>query len=90
MTDAMLRTRCDLAGGDGRESQMSEKDEVTDKASSGKVEGRRLYLSEGVHFRLRLYAYQRGQKLSDAAEELLDRALPRLRIVADDDGEPVQ
>jgi hypothetical protein len=53
------------------------KNKVTDKASSGKVEGRRLYLSEGVHFRLRLYAYQKGQKLSDAAEELLDRALPK-------------
>jgi hypothetical protein len=53
------------------------KNKVTDKASSGKVEGRRLYLSEGVHFRLRLYAYQKGQKLSDAAEELLDRSLPK-------------
>jgi hypothetical protein len=53
------------------------KNKVTGKASSGKVEGRRLYLSEGVHFRLRLYAYQRGQKLSDAAEELLDRSLPK-------------
>jgi hypothetical protein len=53
------------------------KNKVTGKASSGKVEGRRLYLSESVHFRLRLYAYQRGQKLSDAAEELLDRSLPK-------------
>ena len=58
-------------------SKAARKNKVTDKASSGKVEGRRLYLSEGVHFRLRLYAYQRGQKLSDAAEELLDRSLPK-------------
>jgi hypothetical protein len=58
-------------------SRAARKNKVTDKASSGKVEGRRLYLSEGVHFRLRLYAYQRGQKLSDAAEELLDRSLPK-------------
>jgi hypothetical protein len=50
---------------------------VTSKASSGKVEGRRLYLSEDVHFRLRMYAYQKGQKLSDAAEEVLDRGLPK-------------
>ncbi len=50
---------------------------VTSKASLGKVEGRRLYLSEDVHFRLRMYAYQKGQKLSEAAEELLDRGLPK-------------
>jgi hypothetical protein len=53
------------------------KNKVTSKASSGKVEGRRLYLSEDVHFRLRMYAYQKGQKLSDAAEEVLDRGLPK-------------
>ncbi len=46
-------------------------------SDSGAVEGRRLYLSEGVHFRLRIYAYQRGMKLSEAAEELLDKALPK-------------
>ena len=66
---------------EGQESRATlkaaRKNKVTDKASSGKVEGRRLYLSEGVHFRLRLYAYQKGQKLSDAAEELLDRSLPK-------------
>lgn len=44
------------------------------------VEGRRLYLSEGVHFRLRIYAYQRGVKLSEAAEELLDKSLPKWDI----------
>jgi hypothetical protein len=58
-------------------ARTARKNKVTGKASSGKVEGRRLYLSEGVHFRLRLYAYQRGVKLSEAAEELLDRALPK-------------
>jgi hypothetical protein len=66
---------------DGQESKAVAKaprrNKVTSKASSGKVEGRRLYLSEDVHFRLRMYAYQKGQKLSDAAEEVLDRGLPK-------------
>jgi hypothetical protein len=66
---------------DGQESKVAVKaprrNKVTSKASSGKVEGRRLYLSEDVHFRLRMYAYQKGQKLSDAAEEVLDRGLPK-------------
>ena len=47
---------------------------------SATLEGRRLYLSEDVHFRLRLYAYQRKVKLSEAAEELLDRALPKFSV----------
>ena len=42
-----------------------------------KLEGRRIYLSEGVHFRLRMLAYQRGRKISEVAEEVLDKALPR-------------
>jgi hypothetical protein len=58
-------------------AKASRRNKVTNKASSGKVEGRRLYLSEDVHFRLRMYAYQKGQKLSDAAEEVLDRGLPK-------------
>jgi hypothetical protein len=41
-----------------------------------KLEGRRLYLSEGVFLRLRLYAMTKKLKLSEAAEELLDRNLP--------------
>jgi hypothetical protein len=45
-----------------------------------KVEGRRLYLSEGVHFRLRIVAYQRGCKISEVAEELLDRSLPKFDV----------
>jgi hypothetical protein len=49
-------------------------------APAAKLEGRRLYLPEGTHFRLRIYAYQRGQKLSEAAEELLDRALPKYNV----------
>lgn len=44
---------------------------------AAKIEGRRLYLSEGVHFRLRMLAYQRGQKLSEVAEDVLDKALPK-------------
>ena len=42
-----------------------------------KLEGRRLYLSENVHFRLRMLAYQRGRKISEIAEEVLDKALPK-------------
>jgi len=45
-----------------------------------KLEGRRLYLSEGVHFRLKMLAYQRGQNLSEAAEEVLDKGLPRYSV----------
>lgn len=50
---------------------------VNAKGQSEKVEGRRLYLSESVHFRLRMLAYQRGQKISEVAEEVLDKALPK-------------
>lgn len=45
-----------------------------------KVEGRRLSLSEDVHFRLRMLAYQRGQKISEVAQEVLDRGLPRYDV----------
>jgi hypothetical protein len=45
--------------------------------AAGDKEGRRLYLSESVHFRLRMLAYQRGQKLSEVAEDVLDKALPK-------------
>ncbi len=48
--------------------------------TSEKVEGRRLYLSEDVHFRLRMLAYQRGQKISEVAQEVLDRGLPRYDV----------
>src|SRR4051812_41188827 len=41
--------------------------------ASDKTEGRRLYLSEGVHFRLRMLAYQRKQKISEVAEDVLDK-----------------
>lgn len=44
------------------------------------LEGRRLYLSEDVHFRLRMLAYQRGQKLSEVAEDVLDKALPKWKV----------
>jgi hypothetical protein len=48
--------------------------------TSEKVEGRRLYLSEDVHFRLRMLAYQRGQKISEVAQEVRDRGLPRYDV----------
>jgi len=43
-------------------------------------EGRRLYLSEDVHFRLRMLAYQRGRKISEVAQEVLDKALPKYDV----------
>lgn len=49
-------------------------------AAGEKLEGRRLYLSEDVHFRLRMLAYQRGRKLSEVAQEVLDKALPRYDV----------
>ncbi len=52
----------------------------TAPAAAEKVEGRRLYLSEDVHFRLRMLAYQRGQKISEVAQEVLDRGLPRYDV----------
>src|SRR4051794_39994426 len=53
------------------------KNKVQAKGSSGKVEGRKLYLPEDLYFRLRMLAYQRGQKLSECAAEVLDKALPK-------------
>ena len=53
---------------------------IAGKASSGKVEGRKLYLPEDLHFRLRMLAYQRGQKLSECAVEVLDKALPKWNV----------
>jgi hypothetical protein len=44
------------------------------------VEGRRIYLSEGVHFRLRIVAYQRGVTISQVAEEVLERNLPKFDV----------
>lgn len=61
---------------DGK-GKATRKNKVTSKATSGKVEGRKLYLSEDIHFRLRMFAYQNGQKLSEAAMEVLDKALPK-------------
>lgn len=49
-------------------------------ASNEKLEGRRLYLSEDVHFRLRMLAYQRGRKISEVAQEVLDKALPKYDV----------
>jgi hypothetical protein len=52
----------------------------TSAAADLKLEGRRIYLSEGVHFRLRMAAYQRGKKLSEVAEEVLDKGLPKYNV----------
>jgi hypothetical protein len=49
-------------------------------APAEKLEGRRIYLSEGVHFRLRMAAYQRGKNISEVAEEVLDKNLPRYDV----------
>jgi hypothetical protein len=56
------------------------KNKVQVKGSSGKVEGRKLYLPEDLYFRLRMLAYQRGQKLSECAAEVLDKALPKWNV----------
>ena len=61
-------------------SRTPRKNKVTEKASSGKVEGRKLYLPEDLYFRLRMLAYQRGQKLSECAAEVLDKALPKWNV----------
>ena len=69
---------------DGPEAKLgpkaARKNKVSGKASSGKVEGRKLYLPEDIHFRLRMLAYQRGQKLSECAVEVLDKGLPRWNV----------
>ena|SRR5271157_1945782 len=61
-------------------SKTTRKNKLTEKASSGKVEGRKLYLPEDLYFRLRMLAYQRGQKLSECAAEVLDKALPKWNV----------
>jgi hypothetical protein len=50
------------------------------RGSADKVDGRRIYLSEGVHFRLRIVAYQRGVSISQVAEEVLERGLPKFDV----------
>ena len=50
------------------------------RGTTEKVEGRRIYLSEGVHFRLRIVAYQRGVTISQVAEEVLERNLPKFDV----------
>src|SRR3954470_3428870 len=66
---------------DGQEAKVGAKNgrksKVAAKGSSAKVEGRKLYLPEDLYFRLRMLAYQRGQKLSECAAEILDKALPK-------------
>jgi hypothetical protein len=49
-------------------------------AANEKLEGRRLYLSEGVHFRLRMLAYTKRKNISEVAEEVLDKNLPRYDV----------
>lgn len=45
-----------------------------------KVEGYRIYLTKGTHFRLKLASMMKGCKVSELAEELLDRNLPRFKV----------
>jgi hypothetical protein len=44
------------------------------------MESRRVYLTEGVHFRLRMFALAKRITLSAAAEEILDRGLPHYEV----------
>jgi hypothetical protein len=53
------------------------KSKIADKASSVEVKGRKLYLTEDIHFRLRMLAYQRSEKISKVALDVLDKALPK-------------
>jgi hypothetical protein len=66
---------------DGQEAKgalkIARKSKVQVKGTSGEVKGRKLYLPEDLYFRLRMLAYQRGQKLSTCAIEVMDKALPK-------------
>jgi hypothetical protein len=42
--------------------------------------GRKIYLSDELHYRLRLAALQRGKKVSQVAAEILDRGLPEFSV----------
>jgi hypothetical protein len=66
----------DVKGG----PRATRKNNLREKASSAKAEGRKLYLPDSIHFRLRMLAYQRGQKLSECAAEVLDKALPKWNV----------
>jgi hypothetical protein len=46
----------------------------------GETRGRKLHLPDPLHDRLKLVAFQRRTTASAIAAEILDRALPRLRI----------
>lgn len=48
--------------------------------SAAETKGRKLYLPDEIHDRLRLLAFTRREKVSTIAAEILDRNLPRLRI----------
>jgi hypothetical protein len=61
-------------------SRAARRSTLAARAGSGKVEGRKFYLPEDLHFRLRMLAYSRGQKLSECAAEVLDKALPRWNV----------
>jgi hypothetical protein len=49
-------------------------------AAGGKTEGMKLYLTEDVRFRLRMLAYKRNTDMSTAANDILDKALPRWEL----------
>jgi hypothetical protein len=64
-------------------------DQVPDRrprpsAAGDKGKGRKLTLPDGVFDRLVLTAIKRGSTASSVAAEILDRDLPRHRIVTDD------
>ena len=79
-----------LEPGQGGESPAAEISEGPEKSSrsratgsrsrkvpKARLEARRLYLSDDVDQRLRLTAMTRGVSLSDVAEEILSKNLPR-------------
>lgn len=49
-------------------------------APTGKTQGRKLHLTDDVHDRLWQYARQKKVSVSAAANELLDKTLPRYEV----------
>lgn len=49
-------------------------------AATDRTEEVKLYLTEDIRFRLRMLAFKKGVKVSEAAIEVLDRALPKWNL----------
>jgi hypothetical protein len=47
---------------------------------AGRTEEVKLFLTEDIRFRLRMLAFKKGQKISEAAIDVLDKALPKWNL----------